>query len=155
MALFLFTKNILAGKPIEVFNDGHHQRDFTYIDDIVEGVVAARGSDGGSRIPNWDSAAPDPATSSAPYRIYNIGNQRPVELLRYIEVLEQCLGQAGAEEFAARCSPAIYRIPGPMSRRWRATWDIGPRTDLETGVKRFVEWYLEYYHPQSCRAIPP
>ncbi len=100
MALFLFTKNILAGLPIDVFNDGYHQRDFTYVDDIVKGVAAAVDQIAAPD-PSWDSDRPNPSTSSAPFRIYNIGNQKPVELLRYIEVLEQCLGQKGAEEFSA------------------------------------------------------
>src|SRR6185503_10679153 len=92
MALFLFTKNILAGKPIDVFNHGKHTRDFTYVDDIVEGVV--RASDHPTeRNPHWKSDAPDPATSSAPWRVFNIGNGQPVQLLRYIEVLEQELGK--------------------------------------------------------------
>jgi len=92
MALFLFTRNILAGKPIDVFNFGHHRRDFTYIDDIVEGVIRScdREATGNHA---WDSDAPDPASSRAPYRLYNIGNNRPVELMRYIELLEECLGR--------------------------------------------------------------
>ena len=99
MALFLFTRNILDGKPIDVFNHGHHKRDFTFVDDIVEGVVRAT-----DRIaqpnPQWDSAHPDPATSSAPFRLYNIGNNRPVELLRYIEVIGKATGESAAA-FAA------------------------------------------------------
>ena len=92
MALFLFTRNILAGRPIDVFNHGHHRRDFTFVDDIAEGVV--RSCDRvATPNPDWDGQSPDPGTSRAPYRLYNIGNNRPVELLRYIEVLEQCLGR--------------------------------------------------------------
>jgi UDP-glucuronate 4-epimerase len=147
MALFLFTKNILAGTPIDVFNGGHHQRDFTYIDDIVQGVVAAV-DHVATPDPGWDSAAPDPATSNAPYRIYNIGNQRPVALLRYIEVLEQCLGKHAKKNL-------LPMQPGDLPDTWAdveaLARDVGyrPSTDLETGVKRFVEWYLRYYHPQS------
>jgi UDP-glucuronate 4-epimerase len=147
MALFLFTKNILAGIPIDVFNGGHHQRDFTYIDDIVEGVVAAV-DHVATPDPGWDSAAPDPATSNAPYRIYNIGNQRPVSLLRYIEVLERCLGRQAQKNL-------LPLQPGDLPDTWAdvaaLARDVGyrPSTDLETGVKRFVEWYLRYYHPQS------
>ncbi len=100
MALFMFTKNILEGKPIDVFNHGHHKRDFTFVEDIAEGVV--RASD---RIaqpdPKWDSNNPDPATSNAPFRVYNIGNNRPVPLMHYIETLEQVPGEEGAEEHAA------------------------------------------------------
>ena len=146
MALFLFTKNILAGMPIDVFNGGHHQRDFTYIDDIVQGVVAAV-DHVAAPDPGWDSAAPDPATSNAPYRIYNIGNQQPVELLRYIEVLERCLGRQAKKNL-------LPMQPGDLPDTWAdveaLARDVGyrPSTDLETGVKRFVEWYLGYYHPQ-------
>jgi UDP-glucuronate 4-epimerase len=147
MALFLFTKNILAGAPIEVFNGGHHQRDFTYIDDIVQGVLAAVDKVAAPN-PSWDSAAPDPATGSAPYKIYNIGNQRPVTLLRYIEVLEHCLGRQAQKNL-------LPMQPGDLPDTWAdveaLARDVGyrPSTDLETGVKRFVEWYLSYFHPQS------
>src|ERR1700722_5404560 len=147
MALFLFTKNILAGAPIDVFNGGHHQRDFTYIDDIVQGVVAALDQVAAAD-PHWDSAAPDPATSNAPYKIYNIGNHRPVALLRYIEVLEQCLGRRAQKNM-------LPMQPGDLPDTWAdvdaLARDVGyrPSTDLESGVKHFVEWYLEYYHPQS------
>jgi UDP-glucuronate 4-epimerase len=147
MALFLFTQNILAGAPIDVFNAGHHQRDFTYIDDIVQGVVAAV-DHAAAPDPGWDSDAPDPATSSAPYKIYNIGNQRPVALMRYIEVLEQCLGRRARKNL-------LPLQPGDLPDTWAdvegLARDMGyrPSTDLETGVKRFVEWYLEHYHPPS------
>jgi UDP-glucuronate 4-epimerase len=147
MALFLFTKNILAGAPINVFNGGHHQRDFTFIDDIVQGVVAAVDQ---VAVPNpqWDSDAPDPAGSDAPYKIYNIGNQRPVALLRYIEVLEQCLGRRAEKNL-------LPMQPGDLPDTWAdveaLARDVGyrPSTDLESGVKQFVEWYLGYYHPQA------
>jgi UDP-glucuronate 4-epimerase len=147
MALFLFTKNILAGAPIDVFNGGHHQRDFTYIDDIVRGVVAALDRVAAAD-PDWDAAAPDPATSNAPYKIYNIGNHRPVALLRYIEVLEQCLGRRAQKNM-------LPMQPGDLPDTWAdvdaLARDVGyrPSTDLESGVKHFVEWYLGYYHPQS------
>ena len=147
MALFLFTKNILAGLPINVFNDGHHRRDFTYVDDIVKGVLAAV-----DRVatpdPAWDSNHPNPSTSYVPYRIYNIGNQTPVALLRYIEVLEQCLGKKAQKNL-------LPMQPGDLPDTWAdvdaLARDVGyrPSTDLESGVKRFVEWYLAYYHPQS------
>jgi UDP-glucuronate 4-epimerase len=147
MALFLFTRHILAGTPIDVFNGGRHQRDFTYIDDIVSGVLAAVDRTAAPD-PNWNSAAPEPATSNAPYRIYNIGNERPVALSRYIEVLEQCLGRQARKNF-------LPMQPGDLPDTWADVGalerDVGyrPSTDLETGVKRFVEWYLGYYHPQS------
>ena len=143
MALFLFTRRILAGEPIDVFNEGRHQRDFTYIDDIVAGVVAAV-----DRIatpdPTFDSSAPDPSSSYAPYRIYNIGNERPVTLLRYIEVLERCLGREARKNLAPM-------QPGDLPDTWAdveaLARDVGyrPRTGLEEGVRRFVEWYLDYY----------
>jgi UDP-glucuronate 4-epimerase len=147
MALFLFTKNILADEPIDVFNDGHHRRDFTYIDDIVQGIVGAM-DHVAAPDPRWDSDAPDPATSRAPYRIYNIGNQRPVELLRYIEVLERCLGRRARKNLLPMQSgdvPDTWADAGALAR------DVGyrPSTDLETGVQRFVEWYRGYYHPPS------
>ena len=147
MALFLFTKNILAGAPIDVFNGGRHQRDFTYVDDIVQGVVAAVDHVAAPN-PDWDSDAPDPASSSAPYRIYNIGNQRPVALLRYIDVLERCLGKSARQNL-------LPMQPGDLPDTWADVGalarDVGyrPGTDLETGVKHFVEWYLGYYHPES------
>ncbi len=143
MALFLFTKNILAGKPIDVFNEGHHQRDFTYVDDIVTGVVAAL-DQVATPDPAWNSEAPDPSTSSAPYRIYNIGNQQPVALLRYIEVLEQCLGRKAQKNL-------LPMQLGDVANTWADTDALTkaagyrPSMRLEEGVKRFVEWYLEYY----------
>jgi UDP-glucuronate 4-epimerase len=143
MALFLFTRNILAGKPIEVFNAGHHQRDFTYIDDIVQGVVAAVDK---VAIPDpaWNSDAPDPSSSYAPYRIYNIGNQRPVTLLRYIEVLEQCLGRTAQKNLVPM---QLGDVPDTWADVEALARDVGyrPSTPLEEGVKHFVDWYLKYY----------
>ena len=146
MALFLFTRHILAGTPIDVFNGGRHRRDFTYIDDIVQGVVAAVDKIA-TPDANWNSVAPDPATSNAPYRIYNIGNQQPVELLRYIEVLERCLGRQAKKNLLPM---QLGDLPDTWADVEALARDVGyrPRTDLETGVKRFVEWYLGYYHPQ-------
>jgi UDP-glucuronate 4-epimerase len=143
MALFLFTRNILAGKPIEVFNNGHHKRDFTYVEDIVEGVVRAT-----DRIaapdPKWNSANPDPATSCHPYRLYNIGSNRPVELLRYIEVLEQCLGRK-AEKVMLPLQPGD--VPDTFADVDDLIANVGykPDTPIETGVRNFVEWYLQFY----------
>jgi UDP-glucuronate 4-epimerase len=143
MALFLFTKNILAGKAIDVFNEGHHRRDFTFIDDIVAGVVAAV-DHVAAPDPNWNADAPDPSASYAPYKIYNIGNQRPVSLLRYIEVLERCLGRKAHKNL-------VPMQPGDVPDTWAdvaaLARDVGyrPSTGLEEGVKRFVEWYLGYY----------
>ncbi len=147
MALFRFTKNILADLPIDVFNEGHHQRDFTYVDDIVKGVLAA--VDQVARPdPTWDSNHPNPSTSDAPFRIYNIGNQTPVALLRYIEVLEHCLGKKAQKNLLPM---QLGDLPDTWADVEALARDVGyrPATDLETGVKRFVEWYLAYYHPQS------
>jgi UDP-glucuronate 4-epimerase len=147
MALFLFTKNILAGLPIDVFNEGFHQRDFTYVDDIVKGVAAAL-DQVAAPDPDWDSDHPNPGTSSAPFRIYNIGNQTPVALKRYIEVLEQALGKTAQKNL-------LPLQQGDVPDTWAdveaLARDVGyrPATNLETGVKRFVEWYLAYYHAPS------
>jgi len=145
MALFMFTKNILAGKPIDVFNYGNHRRDFTYIDDIVEGVIRTMDHDAEAN-PEWDSAAPDPGTSRVPYRLYNIGNQQPVELMRYIEVIEECVGKKAEKNL-------LPMQAGDVPDTWADTEalanDIGyqPATPIEAGVKNFVDWYLEYYQP--------
>jgi UDP-glucuronate 4-epimerase len=147
MALFRFTKNILAGLPIDVFNEGHHQRDFTYVDDIVKGVLAAV-DHVAAPDPTWDSDHPNPSRSNAPFRIYNIGNQTPVALTRYIEVLERCLGKKAVKNL-------LPKQLGDLADTWAdvelLAREVGyrPTTDLETGVKHFVEWYLAYYHPQS------
>ena len=147
MALFLFTKNILAGKPIDVYYEGHHQRDFTYVDDIVKGVVAAV-DHVAQPDPNWNSDAPQPGTSRAPYRIYNIGNQQPVTLMRFIDVLERCLGRIAIKNLMPML---LGDVPDTSADVEALARDVGyrPSTELEDGVKRFVEWYLEYYHPQS------
>ncbi len=152
MALFLFTRNILEGKPIDVFNNGHHKRDFTFVDDIAEGVVRAC-----DRIatPNndWTGNAPDPATSSAPYRIYNIGNNAPVDLSRYIEVLEDCLGKKAIQNMLP-LQPGD--VPDTFADVEDLVRDVGyrPATPVEVGIRRFVDWYLEYYKtnaPQQPR----
>jgi UDP-glucuronate 4-epimerase len=143
MALFLFTRAILAGETIQVFNHGRMQRDFTYVDDIVEGVVRVT-----DRIPepnpDWQGDAPDPGTSMAPYRLYNIGNHQPVELLRFIEILENALGRPAKKEFLPMQPgdvPATYADTADLHR------DVGfaPNTPLELGISRFVEWYRAYY----------
>ena len=146
MALFLFTRNILAGLPIDVYNGGDHRRDFTYVDDIVKGVVAAVDHVAGPD-PNWDSDQPNPSTSSAPFRIYNIGNETPVPLMRYIEVLEQCLGKKALKNLLPMQLGDLANTCADVEMLAR---EVGyrPSTDLETGVKHFVEWYLAYYHPQ-------
>jgi UDP-glucuronate 4-epimerase len=143
MALFLFTKNILEGKPIDVFNHGHHKRDFTFVGDIAEGVV--RASDRVAKPdPKWDSNNPDPATSNAPFRLYNLGNNRPVELMRYIEVLEQCLGKKAQKNMLPL---QLGDVPETSANIDDLVSDVGyrPATTVEEGVRRFVDWYLEYY----------
>jgi UDP-glucuronate 4-epimerase len=143
MALFLFTKAILEGRPIDIFNHGKMVRDFTYIDDIVEGVYRVM-----HRIPEpnttWDGNDPDPATSYCPYRIYNIGNNQKVDLMRYIEVLEECLGKKAEKNFLPMQPgdvPATYANVDDLMR------DVGfkPNTRIEEGIMRFVTWYREYF----------
>jgi len=143
MALFKFTKNILEGKPIDVYNHGNHKRDFTYIDDIVEGVIRTLDKLP-TPDPQWDSDAPDSATSYAPYRLYNIGNNQPVELMHYIEVLEKCLGKKAEKNMLPMQKgdvPATYADIDDLSR------DVGfrPNTPIETGIANFVVWYRDYY----------
>jgi len=143
MALFMFTRKILAGEPIDVFNYGHHRRDFTYIDDIVEGVIRTL-DHVAPRNPDWSGAEPDSATSAAPYRLYNIGNQEPVELMRYIEVLEDCLGKK-AEKNLLPLQPGD--VPDTYADVEALRQDVGyaPATRVEDGIARFVEWYRDYY----------
>jgi UDP-glucuronate 4-epimerase len=143
MALFLFTRNILAGKPIDVFNYGHHKRDFTFIDDIAEGVVRALDRIAAPN-PHWSGDNPDPATSSAPFRLYNIGNNRPVELSRYIEVLEDCLGRKAERNLLP---PQPGDVPDTFADIEDLVRDVGyrPATPVEVGVRRFVDWYRSYY----------
>lgn len=144
MALFLFTKAILEGNPIDVFNHGKMRRDFTYIDDIVEGVVRVTDKIAESNR-NWNGNNPDSATSYAPYKLYNIGNNNPVELMRFIEVIEDCLGTKANKNLMPIQPgdvPATYADVDDLIK------DVGfkPETSIEEGVKRFVEWYREYYH---------
>jgi UDP-glucuronate 4-epimerase len=143
MALFLFTANILAGRPIDVFNYGKHKRDFTYIADIAAGVLAVADHIA-SPDAHWNSDTPNPSTSRAPYRLYNIGNQRPVELLRYIELLEECLGRK-AQKNLLPLQPGD--VPDTVADVEALARDVGyrPSTPVEEGVKRFVEWYRSYY----------
>jgi UDP-glucuronate 4-epimerase len=143
MALFLFTRNILAGRPIDVFNYGNHRRDFTYIDDIAGGVVAALDRVAAPN-PDWDSDRPDPATSFAPYRLYNIGNNRPVELTHYIEVLEGCLGRRAEKNLLPM---QAGDVPDTWADAEDLVRDVGyrPSTPVEEGVAKFVAWYLDYY----------
>jgi UDP-glucuronate 4-epimerase len=143
MALFLFTQAILAGRPIDVFNHGKMRRDFTYIDDIVEGVVRTLDRPAAPN-PRWSGAQPDPGTSSAPYRLYNIGNHSPVELMRLIEVLEDCLGRKAEKNFLPM---QLGDVPATSADVADLTRDTGfaPNTPIEVGVRRFVEWYRGYF----------
>ena len=144
MALFLFTKAILAGEPIKVFNHGQHKRSFTYVDDIVQGVVRTLDLVPG-KDPDWSGGAPDPATSGvAPYRLYNIGNEQPVELLRYIEVLEQCLGKKAQMELLPLQAGDVPDTEADVSDL-AANVGYRPVVPVEEGVANFVAWYRDYY----------
>jgi UDP-glucuronate 4-epimerase len=144
MALFTFTKKILAGEPIDVFNYGNHRRDFTYVDDIVEGIVRTL-----DRVatpnPDWNSDDPDPGTSNAPYRLYNIGNQQPVELMQYIGLLERYLGREAKKNLLPL---QLGDVPDTWADVENLVADVGyrPKTPVEEGVRRFVEWYAAYYN---------
>jgi len=143
MAYFKFTQNILAGKPIDVFNNGNHQRDFTYIDDIVEGVVRVL-----DKIPqpnpDWSGDAPDSASSTAPYRLYNIGNNQPVELMHYIEVLEDCLGKKAVKNMLPMQPGDVQATYADVDELVKAI-DYKPAMSVEEGMARFVDWYRTYY----------
>jgi UDP-glucuronate 4-epimerase len=143
MALFKFTRNILAGEPIDVFNHGQHRRDFTYIDDITEGVIRVLDRVATANT-QWSGQHPDPGTSRAPYRLYNIGNNRPVELMRYIEVIEECLGRKAEKNFLPM-QPGD--VPSTAADIEDLAADVGyrPDTPIEVGVARFIEWYREHY----------
>jgi UDP-glucuronate 4-epimerase len=143
MALFLFTKAILEGRAIDVFNEGRMQRDFTYVDDVVEAVVRVLAKPP-SPDPAWSGDSPDPGTSRAPYRLYNVGNDRPVELLRYIEVLERCLGKRARLNLLPMQPGDVPATRADVSELAR---DFGyrPHTSVEEGVARFVDWYRDYY----------
>ena len=150
MALFIFTKAITEGRPIDVFNEGRMRRDFTYIDDIVEAIVRLIHKVP-SPNPRWNGDAPDPATSLAPYRIYNIGNNQPVELLRMIELLEQNLGKVAVKRLLplqVGDVPATYANVDDLIR------DVGfkPATPLDEGIKRFVDWYKAYVNGTAAPA---
>lgn len=150
MALFMFTRNIIEGRPIDVFNFGNHRRDFTYIDDIVEGVIRTMDHTATANA-DWDADHPDPGTSKAPYRLYNIGNQQPVELMRYIEVIEECVGRKAEKKM-------LPMQPGDVPDTWADTEDLSrdvgyaPGTPIEIGVRNFVDWYADYYGVDIKRA---
>ncbi|MCP5334896.1 MAG: NAD-dependent epimerase [Oceanospirillaceae bacterium] len=143
MSPFLFTRAILEGKPLKVFNYGKHKRDFTYIDDIVEGIIRCL-----DRVPagnsQWSGLKPDPASSRAPFKVYNIGNSEPVELLRYIELMEQALGKTTTKEL-------LPLQPGDVEHTYADVTDLikdtgyQPKTSIEEGIRRFVAWYKDFY----------
>jgi UDP-glucuronate 4-epimerase len=143
MALFVFARAILAGEPIKVFNHGQHTRDFTYIDDIVEGVIRASDQ---MAVPNpsWSSRAPDPATSAAPFRIYNIGNNAPVKLGAYIEAIEAATGKTAITEFLPLQPGDVTDTFADMSELVDAV-GYQPATPVTDGVRAFVAWYRSYY----------
>lgn len=143
MALFLFTRKILAGEPIDVFNFGRHTRDFTYIDDIVEGVIRTLDRVPGPD-PGFDTLAPSPASSSAPYRVYNIGNHRPVQLGRYIELIEQALGRTAEKRLLPLQPGDVPDTEADVDALMRDT-GYSPETPVEVGIQRFVEWYRGFY----------
>lgn len=143
MALFLFTKAIIEDREIDVYNFGRMQRDFTYVDDIVEGVIRVTDRVAAPN-PAWSGGAPDPGSSSAPYKIYNIGNNNPVELMKFIEVLEDALGKKAKKNLLPLQPgdvPATYADVDDLMK------EVGfkPGTSVEEGIRRFVEWYREYY----------
>jgi UDP-glucuronate 4-epimerase len=143
MALFKFTKAILAGEPIQVFNHGNMVRDFTYVDDIVEGVVRVVDRPA-TPDPTWSGDAPNPATSYAPYRVFNIGNNNPVQLLRYIRAIEDCLGKKAIMEMLPM-QPGDVPATSADVARLEAVTGFRPQIEVETGISRFVEWYRGYY----------
>ncbi|PJC73909.1 MAG: capsular biosynthesis protein CpsI [Syntrophobacterales bacterium CG_4_8_14_3_um_filter_49_14] len=153
MALFLFTKAILTGESIQVFNHGNMERDFTYIDDVTEGVVRIM-----DKVPTenaaWKSEKPDPGTSKAPYRIYNIGNNRPVKLMDFIAAIEEALGQKAVKEFLPLQLGDVAKTYADVDDLIR---DVGfkPSTSINSGIRKFVEWYLAYYKIRALSPICP
>jgi UDP-glucuronate 4-epimerase len=147
MALFRFTRGILDGQPIPVYNEGRMIRDFTYVDDVAEGVVRTLDRPATPN-PNWNGAEPDPATSSAPYRVFNIGNSKPVPLLDYIAIIERCLGKRAILDLLP-IQPGD--VPSTMAdvRALEEAVDFRPRVSVEEGVAKFVEWYLAHYRPAA------
>jgi UDP-glucuronate 4-epimerase len=143
MALFIFTSSILAGKPIDVFNNGEMERDYTYIDDIVDGIGRIIESPP-KGTPGWDGKNPDPSSSRAPYRIYNIGNNKPVNLMNFIKAIQEATGRKAHINL-------LPLQPGDVTKTWADTEDLfrefqyKPKTTVKTGVKKFVEWYTDYY----------
>jgi UDP-glucuronate 4-epimerase len=153
MALFLFTRKILAGEPIDVFNHGRHTRDFTYIDDIVEGVIRTLDRVPGPD-PAFDPGAPTAASSRAPYRVYNIGNNRPVQLADYIALIEECLGRTAIRNLLPLQPGDVPDTCADVDELSRDT-GYAPVTPVNVGVRRFIDWYLEFYDPDRMHAASP
>ena len=143
MAMYLFTRAIFAGEPIDVFNNGDMERDFTYVDDVVEALVRV-GDKPALANPNWDGQAPDPASSTAPYRIYNIGNNAPVKLMRLIELIEDAVGKKAIKRMLPMQPGDVPATFADVEDLARAV-DFAPRTSIEDGVRRFIAWYKDYY----------
>ncbi|MEQ9169525.1 MAG: NAD-dependent epimerase/dehydratase family protein, partial [Marinoscillum sp.] len=143
MALFLFTKAILEGKPIDVYNHGKMKRDFTYVDDIVEGILKLLPK---APVGNkaWSGEAPDPATSFVPYRVFNIGNNKPIELLRFIEILEEKIGEKAIKNFMPIQPGDVPETYADIEALENAV-GFRPSTSIEKGISNFVDWYVEYY----------
>lgn len=153
MALFSFTKAILEGKPIDVFNHGKMRRDFTYINDAVDGMLKTLDQIPQPN-PEWSGYAPDPSTSSAPYRIYNVGNRQPVELLRFIEIPEAALGVTDKKNFLPLQAGNVLETYADIEALHH---DVGftPRTSIEVGIPQFVQWYQSYYYSTSTSISSP
>jgi UDP-glucuronate 4-epimerase len=143
MAPFMFTRKIIAGEPIDVFNQGNHKRDFTYIDDVVEGIVRTLDLLPASD-PNWSPGRPDPATSNAPYRVYNIGNHTPVALLDFIGTIEKAVGKPAKKNLLPMQPGDVVETYADVSELKAAT-GFEPKTPLDEGIKRLVAWYRDYY----------
>ena len=143
MALYLFTQAILAGEPIQLFNEGRMKRDFTYIDDIVEGLLRVIDQPAQAN-PDWSGEDPNPASSSAPYRLYNIGNQTPISLDEFVKTLETCLGKTAIKELTAMQPGDVLETSADTSDL-AADFGFQPRTSLSTGIERYVQWYRDYH----------
>jgi UDP-glucuronate 4-epimerase len=143
MAPFLFTRKIVAGEPIDIFNRGEHQRDFTYVDDVIEGVLRTLDRPA-TPDPNWSAQRPDPATSSAPYRLYNIGNHTPVALLDFVAAIEQAVGKPAKTNLLPMQPGDVAATYADVSEL-KAAIGFEPKTPLDEGLRRFVAWYREFY----------
>lgn len=143
MALFLFTRGIMENRPIDIFNNGNMVRDFTYVEDIVTGVVGAFDHPPQAN-PEWNTAQPDPATSYAKYRVFNIGNNNPVQLMEYVEAIEEALGKKAIKNFLPMQAGDVPSTCADVSELERIV-GFKPNTSVKEGVRRFVEWYRAYY----------